>query len=307
MEQTMPMAGPGAGARGASTLRAWRVLIRYVTVLLPAIFVFGAEVIRHEWLHGFMPEMLGNVVTGTIALGISALILIPVYRRLDDTDARLRVREIEHAVTEERERLARELHDGVSQALFFLNIKTTALERALAFPNDLDAARQVAGEIAQTIGETSGRVRDAIFDLRTGPEPGKPFVAWVRTYMHRFSEIHALSGTVEEVGTPVDIPLERELHAMAIIREALDNVVKHARAESVRLRIEWGPREVRITVADDGRGLPDPVSGPAQGRYGLVAMQEHAGATGGTAKISSSAGGGGSVVFTVLYPHGDSS
>ena len=305
MGRTMPAAGSKPGARGASTLRAWRISIRYLTVLLPAIFVFGAEVIRHEWLHDLWPEMLGNVVTGMIAFGISALILVPIYRRLDAADARLRHMEIEHAVTGERERLARELHDGVSQALFFLNVKTMALDRTLASPDDLEAARQGAGEIIEAIAETSGRVRDAIFDLRTGPEPGQPFVAWARTYVHRFSEIHGLAGTVEEVGTPVPLPLEHELHAMAIIREALHNAAKHARAQSVNIRIGWGPRAVRIAVADDGRGLPDPVPGPAQGRYGLTAVQEHARATGGVTEVSSHSGGT-SVAFTVPYRPGGS-
>ena len=117
--------------RRSTALRGWRSSIRWLTIVLPALVVFGAEVVRHEVLHNLMPEMVGNIATGVSALGMSALILVPIYRRLEDVDARLRATEIEQAVAQERDRLARELHDGVAQALFFLNVKAAALERAL--------------------------------------------------------------------------------------------------------------------------------------------------------------------------------
>jgi signal transduction histidine kinase len=270
------------------------------TVLLPAVVVFGAEVVRHELLHGLVPEMLGNVLTGAAALIISALILLPIYRRLEAVDARLRTTEIEHAVSHERERLARELHDGISQALFFLNVKATALERSLA-ASDLGPARQIADEIAETVRDTSRHVRDAIFDLRTSPEPGQPLGTWVRAYVSRFGEIHSLAGTVEEVGSAVRLPLESEFHAMAIVREALHNVAKHAHARSVAVRIDWGVDRISMAISDDGTGVPEPIPGPAQGRFGLAALRDHARIAGGTVTVSRGARGGTAVVFQMPY------
>jgi signal transduction histidine kinase len=289
--------------RRSTALRGWRSSIRWLTIVLPALVVFGAEVVRHEVLHNLMPEMVGNIVTGVSALGISALILVPIYRRLEDVDARLRATEIEQAVAQERDRLARELHDGVAQALFFLNVKAEALERALESPDGAGPAQQVAAEIAQAVEDTSRRVRDAIFDLRTGPEPGESFAAWMQSYVQRFGEVQSIATHLEHAGTPRGFPLGRELHAMAIVREALHNVAKHAGAQSARVRLEWGSRDLRVTIADDGRGLPDPLPGPLQGRYGLATMAEHARAAAGSVSVSPAAGGGTSVVFTMPYAH----
>jgi signal transduction histidine kinase len=282
------------------SMRRWA--FRVSTVLLPALVVFSAEFIRHEVLYHEVPEMLGNVLTGISALVISAVILFPVYRRLEAADAQLRATQVAQAVSQERERLARELHDGVAQALFFLNVKAAALGRSLS-PSHAGDARTIAAEIAQAVDETAQRVRDAIFDLRTSPEPGQLFDAWVRDYTQRFAETHGLASRVEEAGPPRELPLEHQLHAMAIVREALHNVAKHARARTVTVGIEWGGDGMAVTVSDDGRGLPDPMPGPEQGRYGVAALMEHARAVGGTVSAAAGRGGTGTTV-TFRMPDG---
>src|SRR5690348_6832830 len=267
MDEAMPRAGevthdwPAAASsrpRGtAASRRGGHVSFRVWTVLLPALVVFAAEVLRHEVLpevlHDAVPEMLGNVLTGLSALVISAVILVPIYRRLEAADAQLRATQVAQAVSAERERLARELHDGVSQALFFLNVKAAALERSLAPGGGKPGP--IAAEIAHAVQETSARVRDAIFDLRAGPEPGLPLDAWIRTYVQPFAELHGLGGNVREDGRVRGLTLEQQLHAMAIVREALHNVAKHAHARAFTVRLDWRPDELVVVVSDDGRGL----------------------------------------------------
>jgi len=287
------------------------------TVLLPALVVFAVEVLRHEvlpeYLHDALPEMLGNVLTGVAALVISAVILVPIYRRLEAADAQVRATQVAQAVSGERERLARELHDGVAQALFFLNVKATALERSLVpadtppagmtlKPAGAGEAGPIAVEIAKAVQDTSVRVRDAIFDLRTAPEPGQPLNAWIRSYVQGFAELHGLAGDVQEQGAGRELSLEQQLHAMAIVREALHNVAKHAHARTFLVRLAWDPTELTVVVRDDGRGLPDPVPGPAQGRYGLAALSEHAQAAGGRVTLSPGPDGPGTAVtFRMPY------
>ncbi len=287
------------GVPPSIVLRGWRSSIRWFTIVLPAVVVFAAEVVRHEILHNLMPEMVGNVVTAAAALGISALILVPIYRHLEDTDARLRATEIEQAVTQERDRLARELHDGVAQALFFLGVKAAALERALESPDGAGPARQIATEITQAVEDTSRRARDAIFDLHTGPVPGESFSVWMEGYVQRFGEVQSIAAEFQQTGAPRGLPVERELHAMAIVREALHNVAKHAGAQTVRVRLEWRGADLTVTVADDGRGLPDPLPGPVQGRYGLATLTEHARAAAGSVSVSAAVAGGTAVVLTM--------
>jgi len=284
--------------------RGWHGVFRVATVLLPAVVVFGVEYLRHEVLHDVVPEMWGNVMTGAIAFSTAALILIPIYRRLEAADDQLHAAEVERAVSDERERLARELHDGISQALFFLGVKARALDSALD-ALDLETTRAAAREITQALEETSGRVRDAIFDLRTGPEPGQPFGAWVRGYVKRFGEIHGLVGAVDETGAETELPLAHALHAMAMTREALHNVAKHAGAKTIAVGLEWGVTHLTVAVVDDGRGVPDPIPGLAQGRYGLAALREHARATGGSVSVAPAGLGGTVVSFRLPYANGD--
>ena len=273
--------------------------VRYLTVLLPALLVFLAETVRHEWLHSQMPVVLGNVVTGATALGISLLVFVPLYRRLDRSHARVRRLEIEQAIADERERIARELHDVISQALFFLNVETAALERSLRESGVSAAALGRVREIAQAVQDTAGRVRDTIFDLRTAREPGQPYTAWLRAYAKRWSDIHNVPVLVEETGPPLALPVERELHVMAVVREALHNVAKHAAAQAVRITLASRDGGHAITIADNGRGLPEAPPGPRQGRYGLAMLREHAEAAGGTLQISRVAGGETEVVLTL--------
>jgi len=295
-------ATPHVRSASGPAARDWHGVFRLATVLLPAVVVFGVEYLRHEVLRDLVPEMWGNLMTGAIALGTSALILIPIFRRLEAADERLRATEIEHAVAEERDRLARELHDGVSQALFFLGVKARAVTQALD-AREVDAARRTAAEIAEAIEDTSGRVRDAIFDLRTAPEPGESIGAWARAYVTEFAEIHGLQSVVEEAGVEAPLPLAHALQTMGMIREALHNVAKHAHAETVTVRLTWGAAgDVTAVVADNGCGLPEPVPGPERGRYGLVTLREVAQANGGTLTATSRRGGG--TELTLSLPRG---
>lgn len=274
-------------------------LPRYLTLLLPALMVFGSETVRHEFLHSDIPLMVGNVITGAIALAISVAVFVPLYRRLDAADARVRRLEIEQAVADERERIARELHDGISQALFFLNVEAGTLERSLSESRQSEPALRSVHEIEHAVREMAQRVRDAIFDLRTGREPDQPFGDWLKTYARRWSDVHNIAVTVEEVGVPLALPVDRELHVMAAIREALHNVARHAQAKTVTIAVTGDRAGAAVTIIDDGRGLPDPVPGLAQGRYGLATLQDQAEAAGGTLEASRAPTGGTRIVVSL--------
>jgi signal transduction histidine kinase len=291
---------PAAGGRRKRAAAAGAIpWPRYLAFLLPALLVFSSETVRHEYLHGDVPLMLGNVITGATALVITLAILLPLYRRLDAADARVRRLEIEQAVADERERIARELHDGISQALFFLNVQAGTLQRSLAQSPGSDGALGTVREIEAAVKDMAQRVRDAIFDLRTGRRPDQPFAEWLRTYARRWSDVHDVAVTVEEAGPPLALPLDRELHVMAAIREALHNVAKHAHAKTVAITVTTGDSGAELTVADDGRGLPDPVPGLAEGRYGLATLREEAQAAGGTLRAERAPGGGTQILLSL--------
>jgi signal transduction histidine kinase len=295
-----------SNASGTAAARRDRaaILPRYLTGVLPALLVLGAETVRHELLHGDIPLMLGNFITATIALGISLVILVPLYRRLDASDERVRRLEIEQAVADERERIARELHDGISQALFFLNVEAGRLERSLSEARPSESALRTVRDIEQAVKDMAHRVRDAIFDLRTGREPDQPFGDWLKSYARHWSDVHNVAVTIKETGAPLALPVERELHVMGAIREALHNVARHAHATTVIITVTGGAAGAEVIVADDGRGLPDPVPGRAQGRYGLAALREQAEAAGGTIRAAPGPAGGTIIVLALPAPQG---
>jgi signal transduction histidine kinase len=255
-------------------------------------------------LHSVLPVMLGNAITAAVALAISLAIFVPLYRRLDAADARVRRLQIEQAVANERERIARDLHDGISQALFFLNVEAETLERSLAESGRPESVLRTVREIEHAIKETADRVRDAIFDLRTSREADQPFGDWLKTYARHWSDVHNLPVTVEQAGLLLALPVEQELHVMAVIQEALHNVAKHAQAKTVTITVTGNPAGVVVAVADDGRGLPELIPGPAQGRYGLATLREQAEAVAGTVEVSPGPSGGTRVVLSLPAPAG---
>jgi len=188
----------------------------------------------------------------------------------------------------ERHRIARDLHDSVSQALFSTILQTRTAEKALR-----NHEVSVSGPIARAltaIGElTRGaqtEMRGLIFELRQDPvENG--LVAAVGKYADQLSYETELtvdvSGPVD--GLPISHRAETEL--FGIVREALVNTVRHADATTAAVRVGVGQEAVHLEVRDDGCGFDPERREP--GHYGLESMQARADEIGAALTISSSA------------------
>ncbi len=214
-----------------------------------------------------------------------------LLRSLDE-NARLQERLLSVAVLEERERIAREMHDHVGQVLGYVNTKAQAV-RALVEAGRLEEARRQLSQLEEAVREVYADLREAILSLRTAPAPGRPLAQALREYALRFSE---MSGIPVEVAIEADGALSRltstaELHLIRIVQEALTNVRKHARARRAWVRCACRGDELVVSVADDGVGF-DP-GGPHGGiRFGVSSMRERAEAVGGALAIRSAPGAG---------------
>lgn len=215
---------------------------------------------------------------------------------LDNADAHERDHTL--AVLEERERIGRELHDGVAQTLAYVNAKAQAAELHLARGRDDEAGLHLAQLIAAA-REAYADARASILDLRTAHGGERSFLADIEDYLIRWRE-----STGVEVEARVDpavrvVPLV-ELQLARIIQEALANVRKHACAERVQVDIHRVGCRVVATVSDDGRGF-DAAHSPRPGRprFGLAIMKERAESVGGSLTVDSSAEGGTRVVLAV--------
>ncbi len=211
-------------------------------------------------------------------------------------NARLFEASRELSVIEERNRLARELHDAMTQNLFSLVLTAEAavgLVRAdpARAEHELDRVRELARE-------TQGELRSLIFELRPPRLAEDGLVATVQKDLEVLGRAHGLKADLRVHDTPeLTSTVETELYR--IVQEALNNAVRHARAESVVVDVEGTDGGVTVTVRDDGVGFDPAARAIRERRLGLTSMRERAEALGGTLSVESVPGAGTTVRATV--------
>jgi signal transduction histidine kinase len=209
--------------------------------------------------------------------------------------ARSRQRERGLQVQADRDRIARDLHDHVVQRIFATALSLDRLSRALQTENPQAAAR-----LARSVDELDGtmaEIRAAIFELhQEGPEP-----ATVRSQLadvvRQATEGHDLQRDLRFRGAVDDLPREIVPDLVAVVRELVTNVVRHAAAGRVTVTVGHAD-EVTVAVADDGVGLPEVTV-----RSGLANLADRAERRGG--RLTTSAGPSGTqVCWAVPAPTG---
>ncbi|MEV0678902.1 GAF domain-containing sensor histidine kinase [Actinosynnema sp. NPDC050436] len=185
-------------------------------------------------------------------------------------------------VLEDRDRIARDLHDHVIQRLFATGMSLQGALASIRQPRIRERVERAVGQLDETVLE----IRTSIFDLQAGDDaPGLR-----RRLLDLVSELTgdaAVRPTVRMTGT-VDnsVPDGVAEHAEAVVREAVSNVVRHARASALTLTVEAGDR-LTVTVVDNGVGLPAQVA-----RSGLHNLEQRATALGGTLSVTADPAGG---------------
>jgi signal transduction histidine kinase len=190
---------------------------------------------------------------------------------------------------EERRRIARDLHDSVSQALFSTLLHVRTAQKALGQIDASEPLVQSLGSIADLTRGAQSEMRTLIYELRRDPvEHGL-----VDALARHAARVGARDGLAVDVRGPngsLGLRPEVEAQLFAIAREALANVVKHAGASTARISIRRPPGRVVVEIRDDGRGF-DPASGHP-GHFGLESMRSRAAELGGTLTITSARGYG---------------
>ncbi|WUN84134.1 histidine kinase [Streptomyces erythrochromogenes] len=220
--------------------------------------------------------------------------------------------EAEQAVARERARIAREMHDILSHAVSIMIVQAeagpVAVRRA---PERAEAAFEA---ISETGREAMAQLRTMLGVLREadGPAPREPQpgVAALPALLDRVRR-GGPEIAYEETGEVRGLPSAVDTAVYRIVQEALTNVVKHARARRVSVRLHHGARELAVTVTDDGRGPTGAggrgggaggggSSGGGRGGHGLIGIRERAAAHGGTARCGPRRDGLGFEVRAVL-------
>jgi signal transduction histidine kinase len=211
-------------------------------------------------------------------------------------NARLHERSRELSVTEERNRLARDLHDSVTQTLFSLSL--TAEATAELVDRDPDSARSNARKVVALARDALHEMRDLVFELRPPALEADGLVPTLRKHVELMRRVSGVDVTLESTGEArPDAGIEGEIYR--IVQEALNNAVKHATATLIAVSIDASPGALRAVVADDGKGF-DPKALPVRAKHlGLTSMEERARRIGGTLRIESTPGRGTSVTLEI--------
>lgn len=199
--------------------------------------------------------------------------------------------QVEEAITQERRRIAREIHDGVAQSLAYLNLKTELLDRLVE--RNPAAAREQAAVVRQLLQTAMTELRRCIGDLRRPASGHGPAItAQLRTLVSTLKEMPTLEFALQEVsGTRLAPEVERTV--IGIVREALQNIRKHAAANTVHVEVTKEGDALRVLVSDDGQGfLVAEKTADAGQHFGLVQMRELAQELGGDVSIQSQPGEG---------------
>jgi PAS domain S-box-containing protein len=208
-------------------------------------------------------------------------------------NARLYLQVEQAAAMEERQRLARELHDSVSQALYGIGLGTrtarTLLDRE---PVNEETRAKLAKPLDYVLSLAEAglaEMRALIFELRPDALEQEGLVAALDRQAAALRARHKLRVHTDFCEEP-EVPLEVKEAVYRVAQEALNNIVKHARADEVGIRLEDGEDRITLEVRDDGVGFDPQQEHP--GHLGLRSMQERAARLSGALEIESSPGHG---------------
>lgn len=220
---------------------------------------------------------------------------------LDDTILEIQKKEemgirIIMAQEEERQRVARDIHDGPAQSLSNLALKTELCEKLVDM--DVDRAREEIRDLKKLVRSSLQEIRRIIFDLRPMSLDDLGLIATLKQYTNRFMEETNIDVILETYPEYVSINPLIEVAVFRIIQEALNNVVKHANATQIFVSLKILEDMLIASVIDNGKGfdLTDEYFAPSRnidyGGFGIYSMKQRAELMKGKFSINSRVGKG---------------
>jgi len=204
-------------------------------------------------------------------------------------NARLYEQAQQLAIVRERSRLARDLHDSVTQALYGATLCAEAAARQLSM-GQTDRAAEHLREIRTSTQSALREMRLLIFELRPGALKRDGLAAALQARLEAVEQRGGLTTELNVAG-PLQLSAETEVGLYRIAQEALNNVLRHAHARRVVVSLEQRNSLVTLEVSDDGQGF-DPSAARAGSGFGLCGIEERAARLGGRLSIDSPPGGG---------------
>lgn len=200
------------------------------------------------------------------------------------------------ALAVDRERIGRDLHDGIIQSIYAAGLLLESVQPVI--PKDPMRAQAQLGRVMDNLNETIQDIRRYIFDLRSDM-PDDDLQSGLKRLLRDFHINTLLETELEVTGAPVEIlSMERRRHIFQIVRETLANTARHARARWVKVALQFNENALDLTISDDGIGME---TLQVSKGYGLRNIRERARMLDGTLRIESAPNEGVTFHLTVPY------
>ncbi len=241
------------------------------------------------------PIMQGYNLTLLIIYTLFSFVAASVPYRIN---LNIRRRIEREAIIEERRRIARELHDGVAQALGYLNMKTKLVSDSIASQNTVQALTELS-DVRQVAQDTYEDIREAIDQLSTEIRT-VPIIPAMANYTREFGENNGIQVHFKVARPFPQLSPVAELQLLRIAQEVLTNVRRHAQATEVEVTLENTDEMVEMLVKDNGQGFDlDDLEQFPPGYHGLNIIKERAESLGGSVTISTVPGEGTAVTVNL--------
>ena len=198
-------------------------------------------------------------------------------------------------VMEERATIARELHDSIAQSLSCMKMQVSCLQ--MQGENLPEESRQLLGQIHNELNTSWAQLRELLTTFRlqlteAGLRPA------LESSCQEYSAHFGFTVQLDYQLPPRFVPSHQAIHVLQIAREALSNALKHAQATEVTVTVSLRDNQVRLVVADNGRGVPDQAE--RSNHYGLIIMRDRAQSLRGDCQVRRRENGGTEVVVTFI-------
>jgi signal transduction histidine kinase/ligand-binding sensor domain-containing protein len=216
----------------------------------------------------------------------------------------MRLRQIRYRfalVLGERARLAREIHDTLAQG--FVGISSQLDAVAMCLPDEQSPVRKYLDLARRMARHSLTEARRSVMDLRASVLEGQDLAAALQSGTRMWTAGSPVAVEVDVSGPPMELPQEMEQHLLRIAQEAVTNVLKHAGASRIAIKLHTEARKLYLRIRDNGRGFEQgDVFVSAGGHFGVLGMRERAQRLGGELRLNSHPGEGTEVEVTVPLP-----
>ncbi|SEM50663.1 two-component system, NarL family, nitrate/nitrite sensor histidine kinase NarQ [Mesobacillus persicus] len=245
--------------------------IKWLILLTPTITIALWEYIRHAFLLPYLSMDMGNILSPVLVFFVTLIFVRHLFSVLERMQEELRSEKTRKAALIEREKLARELHDGIAQSLFLLSVKMNKFGRRNQLEQDADFQK-----LKQTLKHVHEDTRQAITNLKYVPNE-EPF-SWTDTiyqYVTELKKHHLMDVELNWGIQESTLSSKEKVELFACVKEAVMNVIKHAKTNQIWIDAKETTHGWICQIKDQGVGFTNEKI-PSNNGYGLQIIKDRA-------------------------------